>query len=185
DRVSLSNLNRQLLATTGTVGRYKTDAAAERVRAIAPDALVNLHRCFFGPESAGEFDFAAFDYVVDAIDTVTAKLELVARGAAAGTPIISCMGTGNKLDPSAFEVADITKTSICPLARVMRRELRRRGIPHLKVVYSQEEPAVPFPEAADEAPPEGRRALPGSISFVPAAAGLLLAGEVVRDLTGR
>lgn len=185
DRVSLTNLNRQILATHGTLGRYKAEAARERVLAINPEAAVNALTVFYGPDTAGAFDFARYDYVVDAIDTVTGKLALIQAAQAAGTPIISCMGAGNKLDASAFRVADIWETSVCPLARVMRRELKRRGVRHLKVVYSQEPPREPEGALYQESlEGEVRRQVPGSVAFVPAAAGLLLAGEVVRDLAG-
>lgn len=183
DRLSLTNLNRQILATHRTLGQYKADAARERVLEIHPEARVNARRTFYGPDTAGEFDFSQYDYVVDAIDTVTGKLALIEAALAAGTRIISCMGAGNKLDPSAFRVADIGETSVCPLARVMRKELRRRGIRHLKVVYSQEPPRE-MEGALYQASLEGeaRRQVPGSCAFVPAAAGLLLAGEVIKDL---
>ena len=184
DRVSLSNLNRQILALHSSVGRYKTEVAAERVRDINPRCEVRVYNCFFLPETAGDFDFAQVDYVVDAVDTVTAKLCLAERAKAAGTPIISAMGAGNKLDPAAFRVSDISETSVDPLARVMRRELRRRGIAQLKVVWSTEEALKPEGELSDEAQP-GRRAVPGSTAFVPPAAGLILASEVVRDLIRR
>ncbi len=180
DRVSLTNLNRQIIATHATIGMLKVDAAAERVRDICPDIAVHRHPCFFLPENAGEFDFTQYDYVVDAVDTVSAKVEIVLRAQAAGVPVISAMGAGNKLDPSRFRVADIYKTKVCPLARVMRGLLKKRGVQRLKVVYSEEEPIAPIGEAADAAP--GRRATPGSTAFAPAAAGLVLAGEVVRDL---
>lgn len=181
DTISLSNLNRQVLATHATLGQYKTDAAARRVRDINPEAEVNVCTAFFTPEISAQFDFSRYDYVVDAIDTVTGKIELAVRSFAAGTPIISCMGAGNKLDASALCVADLAKTSVCPLARVMRKELGKRGIRHMKVVYSREPPLTP---AAVEELPESRRQLPGSTAFVPAAAGLILAGEVVRDIAG-
>lgn len=183
DRLSLTNLNRQILATRRTLGQYKADAARERVLEINPAAAVNARRVFYGPDTAEAFDFAQYDYVVDAIDTVTGKLALIQAAQAAGTRIISCMGAGNKLDPSAFRVADIYETSVCPLARVMRKELKRRGVRHLKVVYSQEAPRNPegilYQESLEG---ETRRQVPGSCAFVPAAAGLILAGEVVRDL---
>ena len=183
DTIALSNLNRQILATHDTVGMAKVDAAAERVHAIAPDCVVRTYKTFFLPETAGEFDFTQYDYVVDAVDTVTAKLTLAESARAAGVPIISAMGTGNKLDPSAFRVADVSKTSVCPLARVMRKELRKRGVNHLKVVYSTETPVRGEGEdVPDPAEHPGRRDIPGSVAFVPAAAGLILAGEVVRDL---
>ena len=183
DTVSITNLNRQIIATHDTLGRPKVEAARERILSINPAAVVHTHRTFFLPETAAEFDFSAYDYVVDAIDTVTGKLALVERAKAADTPIICSMGTGNKLDASAFRVADISKTAMCPLARVMRKELSKRGIRHLKVVYSQEEALTPT-GWEEEAAALGKRQIPGSVAFVPGAAGLLLAGEVVRDLTG-
>ena len=193
DRICLSNLNRQILAVHSALGQYKADAAQRRVMDINPDAVVHTHKVFYGPETAGQFDFTQFDYIVDAIDTVTGKLALVEQAERAGTPIISCMGTGNKLDPTAFEVTDIYKTSMCPLARIMRKELRKRGITKLKVVYSKEEPIAPVEEASDggddtpgpDRKGTPRRQVPGSSAFVPAAAGLILAGEVVKDLIGR
>ena len=181
DKVCLTNLNRQIVATRKTVGKFKVDVAEERVHDIDPDIKVTTYKTFFGPETQDSFDFSQFDYVVDAIDTVTGKLALVQNAHDAGTPIISCMGTGNKLDASAFEVADITKTSMCPLARVMRRELGKRGIRHLKVVYSKEEAISPTGWEA-EAAALGKRQIPGSSAFVPGTAGLILAGEVVRDI---
>lgn len=181
DTVSQSNLNRQILATMDTVGQYKTDAAKARVLSINPDAEVRAQRLFFLPETADSFDFHGYDYIVDAIDTVAGKLELVMGAYAAGVPIISSMGTGNKLDPTALEVADIYETSVCPLARVMRRELKKRGVPALKVVYSREPPLTPLtPPEEDGSNPS--RSVPGSTAFVPAAAGLILAGEVIKDL---
>lgn len=183
DRLSLTNLNRQILATHRTLGRYKADAARERALEINPEARVEARTVFYGPDTAGLFDFAQYDYVVDAIDTVTGKLALIERARAAGAPIISCMGAGNKLDPSAFRVADIYETSVCPLARVMRKELKRRGVRCLKVVYSQEPPRAPEGALYQESlEGEVRRQVPGSCAFVVAAAGMLLAGEVVRDL---
>lgn len=183
DRVSLTNLNRQILASHETLGRYKADAARERALAINPKAVVHARKVFYGPGAAGEFDFTQYDYVIDAIDTVTGKLALVQQALAAGTRIISCMGTGNKLDPAAFRVADIYETSVCPLARVMRKELKRRGVRRLKVVYSQEPPLEPEGELYQESlAGEVRRQVPGSAAFVPAAAGLILAGEAVKDL---
>lgn len=183
DQLSLTNLNRQLLATHETLGRYKADVARERVLDINPEAAVKVWKVFYGPDTAGDFDFTQYTYVVDAIDTVTGKLALIEQARTAGTRIISCMGAGNKLDPAAFRVADIYETSVCPLARVMRKELKRRGIRRLKVVYSQEPPHEPegalYQESLEE---EVRRQVPGSSAFVPAAAGLILAGEVVRDL---
>ena len=179
DRVDETNLNRQLLALRSTLGRYKADVAAERVRDIRPEIAVTVHRVFFGPDTAERFDFAAYDYAVDAIDTVTGKLALAEAAFRAGTPLISAMGAGNKLDPGAFVVADIYETAVCPLARVMRRELKRWGIPRLKVVYSREPPRTPLSPGDEERP------APGSVSWVPGAAGLVLAGEVLRDLLGR
>ena len=183
DTVSLSNINRQILATHRTVGMPKVEAAKERILDINPDCDVTTHQVFYTPETADRFDFTKYDYIVDAIDTVTGKLALVERAHAAGTPIICCMGTGNKLDASAFRVEDISKTSMCPLARIMRKELGKRGIKHLKVVYSQEEALSPT-GWEEEAAALGKRQIPGSTAFVPGAAGLLLAGQVIRDLTG-
>ena len=184
DCVSLTNLNRQIIALYSTIGMAKVDAAEQRIRQINPEAIIIKHKTFFLPETAKEFDFSQFDYVVDAVDTVKAKLELAESAYTAKVPIISCMGAGNKLDPMRFEVADITETSVCPLARVMRQELKRRGIPHLKVVYSKEAPLQPY-EGLQQAMAEQpeRRSVPGSVAWVPAAAGLIAAGEVVRDLT--
>lgn len=179
DTVAESNLNRQIIALHSTLGMYKVDAAAERIHDICPDTAVNVHRCFFLPDTAEQFDFTQYDYVIDAIDTVTGKLELAERAQKAGTPIICSMGAGNKLDPTAFRVADIYKTSVCPLAKVMRYECRRRGIRHLKVVYSEEQPIRP----AGAERTHGKTA-PGSTAFVPSVAGLILAGEVIRDLCG-
>lgn len=181
DTVSISNLNRQIIALHSTVGRLKVEVAKERVLDINPEAEVRAFPCFFLPENADQFDFAQYDYIVDAIDTVTAKLCLVQQANAAGTPIISAMGTGNKLDPARLEVTDISKTSMCPLARIMRKELRNRGINHLKVVYSKEEPIEPKGGEA-EMEKLGKRQIPGSTAFVPAAAGLLIASQIVRDL---
>ena len=181
DTVSLSNINRQLLATHSTVGMLKVEAAKQRILDINPDAVVRTWPVFYTPDTADQFDFTRYDYIVDAIDTVTGKLALVERSYAAGTPIICCMGTGNKLDASAFQVADISKTSMCPLARVMRKELGKRGIRHLKVVYSQEEALTPT-GWEEEAAALGKRQIPGSVAFVPGAAGLILAGEVIRDI---
>lgn len=184
DEISLSNLNRQLLATHDTVGMPKTQAARQRIAQINPACVVREFPMFYLPETADALDFRDYDYIVDAVDTVAAKLALVQRAAECGTPIISCMGTGNKLDPTAFQVADISKTSMCPLARVMRRELGRRGIRHLKVVYSQEEAIKPT-GWEEEAAALGKRQIPGSVSFVPGAAGLILAGEVIKDIIRR
>ena len=181
DTISISNLNRQILATHSTIGMPKTEAARRRVLDINPGCKVTVHPVFYTPETADRFDFTQYDYIVDAIDTVTGKLCLVERAMVAGTPIICCMGTGNKLDGAAFQVADISKTSMCPLARVMRKELGKRGIQHLKVVYSQEEAMTPA-GWEEEAAAIGKRQIPGSVSFVPGAAGLLLAGEVIKDI---
>lgn len=178
DSVSLTNLNRQIIATRDTVGRDKVDVAAERVKSINPDCTVRTYKTFFLPGNADSFDFTRFNYVVDAIDTVAGKLALVENARAAGTPIICALGTGNKLDPTKLEIGDIYTTSVCPLARVMRRELRRRGVERLKVLWSREEPLKPLP--ADEE--TARRALPGSTPFVPAVGGLIIASEVVKDL---
>lgn len=184
DKVAFSNLNRQIIATRKTVGREKTDVMRERIMEINPEAQVRVYPCFFLPENADSFPFDKYDYVVDAVDTVTAKIELVMRAREAGVPIISSMGAGNKLDASAFRVADIYDTRVCPLARVMRRELKKRNVEHLKVVYSEEEPIIQTGDhAADEA--EKRRGVPGSVAFVPSVAGLIIAGEVVKDLSLR
>ena len=181
DTLSLSNINRQILATHATVGMQKVDAARDRVMQINPGCVVRTYPMFYTPDTAGQLDFRDYDYVVDAIDTVTGKLALVMQAREAGTPIICSMGTGNKLNPQDFEVADISKTSFCPLARVMRRELGRRGVKHLKVVYSREEALTPT-GWEEEAAASGKRQIPGSVSFVPGAAGLILAGEVIKDL---
>lgn len=181
DTVSLSNLNRQLLATHSTLGMPKVEAAKARILDINPQARVETYPIFYTPETAHLLDFSRFDYIVDAIDTVAGKLALVEQANAVHTPIICCMGTGNKLDASAFQVADISKTSMCPLARVMRKELGKRGIRHLKVVYSQEEALTPT-GWEEEAAAIGKRQIPGSVSFVPGAAGLILAGEVIKDI---
>ena len=183
DTVSISNRNRQILATRSTLGLPKTEAARRRVLDINEEACVTTWELFYNADTADRIDLGAYDYIVDAIDTVTAKLLLIQRAHDAGTPIISCMGTGNKLDPTAFQVTDISKTTMCPLARVMRKELGKRGIKHLKVVYSQEEAMTPH-GAEEEMAALGKRQIPGSVSFVPGAAGLILAGEVIRDLTG-
>ena len=183
DSVSLSNINRQLLATHSTLGMPKVEAGKRRILDINPEAKVTVFPCFYNAETADSFDFTNYDYIVDAIDSVSSKLLMIQKAREAGTPIISCMGTGNKLDPSRFEVADISKTSICPLARVMRKELGKRGIKHLKVVYSKEEALKPSGAEAEMAA-TGKRQIPGSVSFVPGAAGLLLAGEVIKDIAG-
>ena len=169
DKVCLSNLNRQIIATESSIGKYKVDVMKERILDINPEAVVNVHKCFYLPETKDEFDFSQYSYMVDAVDTVTAKIQLVMEAAEAGVPIISSMGAGNKLDPTAFQVADIYKTSVCPLAKVMRRELKKRGIKKLKVVYSREQPVV-------------KNAVPASVAFVPSVAGLITAGEVIKDL---
>ena len=181
DTVSLSNINRQILATHSTVGMPKVEAAKQRILDINPGCRVVTHPVFYTPETADRFDFTQYDYIVDAIDTVTGKLQLVQAAEAANVPIICCMGTGNKLDASAFRVSDISKTSMCPLARIMRKELGKRGIKHLKVVYSQEEALTPT-GWEEEAAALGKRQIPGSVSFVPGAAGLILAGEVIKDI---
>lgn len=210
DIVSVSNMNRQIIATWQTVGRYKTEVMKERILSINPKAEIKLHNCFYLPETAGGFDFRQYSYVVDAVDTVTAKIDIIMRAKEAGAPVISCMGAGNKMDPAAFRTADIYETSVCPLARVMRRELKKRGIQKLKVVYSTEPPIqgknretdggqeienrqetdggqgienkqeTERGQGIEEA--AGRRTIPGSIAFVPSVAGLILAGEVIRDL---
>ena len=195
DKVCLTNINRQIYATRKTVGKYKVDVAEERCLEINPDVTINKHRTFYSPETSAEFDFSEYDYVVDAIDTVTGKLELVENAYKTKTPIISSMGAGNKLDASAFEVTDIYKTSVCPLARVMRYELKKRRIPKLKVVYSKEKPITPTEDIAISCKahcicPPGmarkctqRRQVPGSTAFVPSVVGLIIAGEVINDLT--
>lgn len=196
DKVCLTNLNRQIIATRSTIGKYKVDVAKERILDINPNAVVHTYKMFYMPDTADQFDFTAFDYVVDAIDTVTGKIELVMQANKAKTPIISSMGAGNKLNPAMFEVADIYKTSVCPLARVMRTELKKRKIPSLKVVYSKEQPITPVDDMAISCKtncvcPPGtarkctqRRAVPGSTAFVPSVAGLIIAGEIIKDLTG-
>lgn len=195
DKVCLTNLNRQIIATRKTVGKYKADVMKERMQEINPDVEVNVHRCFFLPENAEDFPFEKYDYVVDAVDTVTAKLEIVMQAKKKRVPVISCMGAGNKLDASAFRVADIYKTKMCPLAKVMRRELKKRGVKELKVVYSEEKPTRPLEDMSISCrshcicPPGAkhkcteRRDIPGSVAFVPPVAGLIIAGEVVKDLT--
>ena len=195
DRICLTNLNRQIFATHKTVGQYKVDIAQQRILEINPKAVVHTYKTFYAPQTAELFDFTQYDYVVDAIDTVTGKLELVEQAEKAGVPIISSMGAGNKMDPTAFEVADIYETSVCPLARVMRRELKRRGIRKLKVVYSKEPPMTPIDDMSISCrtncicPPgtarkcTQRRQVPGSNAFVPSVVGLIIAGEVVKDLT--
>ena len=186
DRVALSNLNRQIIATEGTIGRYKAEAAQERVLSINPECRVTAHRLFFLPETAGEIDFTAFDYVADAVDNITAKLTLIECAKRAGVPVISAMGTGNKLDPTMLKAADIYETAVCPLARVMRKECRKRGIESLKVVYSEEEPLErENPEGESNAANRGgrwNRMTPASNAIVPATAGLLMASEIIKDL---
>ena len=184
DTVSVSNINRQILATHSTVGLPKVEAAKRRILDINPDCIVRTHPVFYTPETADQFDFRNYDYIVDAIDTVTGKLQLVQAAMAAETPIICCMGTGNKLDAAAFEVSDISKTTMCPLARIMRKELSKRGIKHLKVVYSREEALTPT-GWEEEAAALGKRQIPGSVAFVPGTAGLILAGEVIKDIATR
>jgi len=195
DKVCLTNLNRQILATRKTVGKYKAEVMAERMREINPDVDIRIHKCFFLPENANDFQFDEYDYVVDAVDTVTAKLELIMRSQSLGVPIISAMGAGNKINAERLKIADIYDTSVCPLARVMRHELRKRGVKQLKVVYSDEQPIRPIEDMSISCrthcicPPGAqhkcteRRDIPGSTAFVPAVAGLLIAGEIVNDLT--
>ena len=195
DKVCLTNLNRQIIATRKTVGQYKTEVMRDRILEINPKADVRIHKCFFLPENADEFPFDEYDYIVDAVDTVTAKIEIIMRAQAAGVPVISCMGAGNKLDPTQFHVADIYKTTMCPLAKVMRHELKKRGVKKLKVVYSTEKPVRPLEDMSISCrshcvcPPgtahkcTERRDIPGSVAFVPPVAGLILAGEVIKDLT--
>ncbi|MCR5286379.1 MAG: tRNA threonylcarbamoyladenosine dehydratase [Saccharofermentans sp.] len=178
DKVALSNINRQIIATMKTVGMDKVDAAKERILDINPDCKVTTYKTFYMPDTAEQFDFTKYDYVVDAIDTVTGKLTIIENAKKAGVPVISSMGAGNKLDASAFEVADLYKTSVCPLAKVMRRECKKRGIRSLKVVYSKEEPVM-----SSAVLTEGGRNIPGSIAFAPSSAGLVIAGEVIKDLT--
>lgn len=196
DKVCLTNINRQIIATRKTVGKYKVDVMKERMEDINPDVDVRVHKCFFLPENADEFVFDEYDYVVDAVDTVTAKISLVMKCKEAGVPIISSMGAGNKLDASQFKVADIYKTKVCPLAKVMRRELKKRGVKKLKVVYSEEQPTRPIEDMAISCrtncicPPGAehkcteRRDIPGSTAFVPSVAGLIIAGEVAKDIAG-
>ena len=179
DTVSLTNINRQIIATLETVGKYKVDIAAQRVKEINPDCAITAHKIFYLPETACEIDFINYDYVVDAIDTVAGKLAIIEKAHNCGVRVISCMGTGNKTDPTAFRVADINQTSVCPLARVMRRELKKRGITALKVVYSREEPLKPLENSGEASQ---RREIPASCAFVPSAAGLIIAGEVIKDL---
>ena len=184
DTISETNLNRQIFALRSTIGMDKAEAAKKRVLDINPNISVTVHKSFYGPDTAQLFDFSQYDYIVDAIDTVTAKLALITQAKAAGTPIICSMGTGNKLDPGKFQITDISKTSVCPLARVMRKECAKRGLKHVKVLFSTEDP-IPSSEESTEELPEGRRSLPGSVAFVPSVAGLLIAGEVIKDLAKR
>lgn len=178
DKICETNLNRQIIALEETIGRYKVDVMKERILSVNPCAEVNIYKCFYLPENADDFDFNGYSYIVDAVDTVTAKIELVLRARQADVPIISCMGTGNKMDPMQLEIADIYQTSVCPLAKVMRRELRKRDVDALKVLYSKEEPIKPENSGEETT----RRAVPGSTSFVPSAAGLIIASEVVKDI---
>lgn len=182
DKVCLTNLNRQIIATHKTIGQYKVDVMKERMLDINPEADVRVYRSFFLPENADQFPFSEYDYVIDAVDTITAKIELVMKCQEMNIPIISSMGAGNKLEGSAFRVADIYKTKMCPLAKVMRRELKQRGVKQLKVVYSEEQPISPEMESEEETK---RRSTPGSLAFVPSVAGLIMAGEVVKDLAGK
>ena len=182
DKVCLTNINRQIYATQKTVGRYKVDVAVERIAEINPDCKVTAHKTFYTPDTQHLFDFSVYDYIVDAIDTVTGKLTIIENAKKSGKPVISSMGAGNKINPVAFEVADVYQTSVCPLARVMRRELKKRGIENLKVVYSKEEPVSPVGECEEES--AARRDIPGSNAFVPSVVGLIIAGEVIKDLTG-
>lgn len=195
DKVCLTNINRQIIATRDTVGKYKVDVMKDRILSINPDAVVNTYKCFYLPEST-DFDFSKYSYVVDAVDTVTAKIELILQAQKVGTPVISCMGVGNKLNPTELKIADIYKTTMCPLAKVMRRELKKRGVKKLKVLFSTEKPITPIDDMANSCkehcicPPGAahkcteRRAIPGSTSFVPSVAGLIIASEVVKDITG-
>lgn len=184
DKVALTNLNRQIIATHDTVGEYKVDVMKKRIHQINPECKVNAYKCFYLPETKDEFDFSKYDYVVDAVDTVTAKIQLVLEAKKYGVHIISSMGAGNKVNPAAFEVADIYKTSVCPLAKVMRRELKKRDVDSLKVVYSKEEavkPAISAEELGEDLP-EGKKAIPGSNAFVPSVVGLIIASEVIKDI---
>lgn len=183
DEVSVSNINRQIIATWDSIGQKKTQVMKKRILSINPQAQVETKECFFLPENADEIDFSEYDYIVDAVDTVSAKLEIIVRAKAAGVPVISCMGAGNKLDPTKFTVTDIYKTSVCPLARVMRRELKKRGVEGCRVVYSTEEAKRPQTELLPEEERTDRREVPGSVSFVPSVAGLIAAGEVIRELS--
>lgn len=182
DTVSLTNLNRQIIATTETLGKDKVDVMKERIGSINPDAQVEIRKCFYLPETADSFDLSGYDYIVDAVDTVTAKIDLIVRANQLGVPVISAMGAGNKLDPTQFEVTDIYKTSVCPLAKVMRRELKKRHIKKCKVVYSKEQPVEPVTDIDEQS---SKKSIPGSIAFVPSVAGLIIAGEVIKDLIKR
>ena len=182
DIVSISNINRQIIATTDTIQQQKVEVAKTRILSINPNAIVHTYTCFFLPENANHFDFSQYDYVVDAIDTVTAKIEIISKAKQVGVPVISAMGTGNKMNPTMLEVADIEKTSVCPLARVVRQELRKRQIRHVKVVYSKELPILCQSEEVD---PKTNRVIPGSTAFVPPVAGMIMASEVVKDLLER
>lgn len=182
DTVSITNINRQILATRSTVGMDKAEVARQRVLDIDPGIQVTARKTFFGPDTADSFDFRQYTYVVDAIDTVTGKLALIGAAKEAGVPILCCLGTGNKLDATRFQIADIARTSVCPLARIMRKECAKRGYKQVKVLYSTEDPLTPLPDSGEELP-EGRRSLPGSVAFVPSVAGLLIAGEVIKDIT--
>lgn len=195
DRVCESNLNRQIIATIDTIGEYKVDIAEKRIHSINPDCIVYKHKCFYTPETSSQFDFKDYDYVVDAIDTVTGKIQLVMQAGECGTPIISSMGAGNKINPYMFEVSDIYKTSVCPLAKVVRQELRKRHVKKLKVVYSKEQPMPPFDDTLAQAKSDvgclstqrtgaAKKHVPGSTAFVPSVVGLIIAGEVIKDLTG-
>ncbi len=188
DTVSISNINRQIIAAMSTVGRYKTEVMRDRILDINPQADVVVHNCFYLPENEQEFNFNQYDYIVDAVDTVTAKISIICKAKKLQIPVISSMGAGNKMDAAAFQAGDISNTSVCPLARVMRRELKKRGIDSLKVVYSEEKPMKPMEEFMEDGSDTGmlsnRRSTPGSVSFVPPVAGLILAGEVVKDIIG-
>lgn len=185
DTVSVSNINRQIIALESTVGMYKTDAAKARIADINPDCRVNVYRTFFMPDTSSQFDFSLYDYVIDAIDTVTGKIEIIMKAQAASVPVISSMGAGNKTDPTSFKVADIYSTSVCPLARAMRQQLKKRGVKKLKVVYSTEQSITPKEDVSlNEELPPGRRSVPGSNAFVPSVAGLIIAGEVIKDIAG-
>ncbi len=185
DTVAISNINRQIIALESTVGMYKTDAAKARIADINPDCKVNVYRTFFMPDTSSQFDFSVYDYVIDAIDTVTGKIEIIMKSQSAGVPVISSMGAGNKTDPTSFRVADIYSTSVCPLARVMRQQLKKRGVKKLKVVYSTEQAIIPeIDSIVKEKLTVGHRSVPGSNAFVPSVAGLIIAGEVIKDIAG-